>query len=133
MKLLQPTTVLLLSFGVLTQTGSAGPFEGLRNFFTGHREQPERVEHHHPHPKIKDKDAPNGSPTPVAPATDQQPNSQQPNSQQPNSQQPNSQQPNSQQPNGSPAPQNTLNTANTLIITNTNRPGRPDIAAAALY
>ena len=118
MKLLQPTTVLLLSFGVLTQTGSAGPFEGLRNFFTGHREQPERVEHHHPHPKIKDKDAPNGSPTPVAPATDQQPNSQQPNS---------------QQPNGSPAPQNTLNTANTLIITNTNRPGRPDIAAAALY
>ena len=118
MKLLQPTTVLLLSFGVLTQTVSAGPFEGLRNFFTGHREQPERVEHHHPHPKIKDKDAPNGSPTPVAPATDQQPNSQQPNS---------------QQPNGSPAPQNTLNTANTLIITNTNRPGRPDIAAAALY
>jgi hypothetical protein len=112
MKLLQLTTFLLLSVGGLTQTVSAGPFEGLRNFFTGHREQPEPRAHiRHPHKDTKE--APNGSPTPVAPAVDQQPNSQQPNS--------------------SPAPQNTLNTANALIITNTNRPGRPNIAAAALY
>jgi hypothetical protein len=117
MKLLQLTTFLLLSVGVLTQTVSAGPFEGIRNFFNRRQEQPEpRVHIKHPHKDTKE--APNGSPTPVAPAVDQQPNSQQPNG---------------QQPNGSPAAQNTLNTANALIITNTNRPGRPNIAAAALY
>lgn len=127
MKLLQLTTFLLLSVGVLTQTVSAGPFEGIRNFFNRRQQEQERPVHiRHPHKDTKE--APNASPTPIASAADQQPNSQQPNSQQPNGQQPNG-----QQPNGSPAPQNTLNTANTLIITNTNRPGRPDIAAAALY
>jgi hypothetical protein len=117
MKLLQLTTFLLLSVGVLPQTVSAGPFEGLRNFFTGHRQEQERPVHvRHPHKEAKE--APNGSPSPVAPAVDQQPNSQQPNSQQPNSQQPNS----------SPGPLNTLNTT-----TITNRPGRPAIAEAALF
>ncbi len=127
MKLLQLTTLLLLSVGMLTQTVSAGPFEGIRNFFNRRQEQEPRVVHH-PHPRNKDKDAPSASPTPVAPATDQQPNGQQTNGQQPNGQQPNG-----QQPNGSPVQQNTLNTANTLNTTNTNRPGRPNIAAAALY
>ena len=126
MKLLQVTTLLLLSVGMLTQTVSAGPFDWIRNFFNRRQEQPERPVHRHLHKDAKE--APNGSPSPVAPAVDQQPNGQQTNSQQPNGQQPNG-----QQPNGSPAPQNTLNTANPLIITNTNRPGRPDIAAAALY
>jgi hypothetical protein len=117
MKLLQLTTFLLLSVGVLTQTVSAGPFEGIRNFFNRRQQEQERPVHiRHPHKDTKE--APNGSPTPVAPAVDQQPNSQQPNS---------------QQPNGSPVPQNTLNTANTLNSSNTNRPGRPNIAAAALY
>jgi len=122
MKLLQLTTFLLVSVGVLTQTVSAGPFEGIRNFFNRGRQEQERPVHiRHPHKDTKE--APTGSPTPVAPATDQQPNTQQPNGQQPNG----------QQPNGSPSPQNALNTANALIITNTNRPGRPNIAAAALY
>jgi hypothetical protein len=112
MKLLQLTTFLLLSVGVLPQTVSAGPFEGLRNFFTGHRQEQERPVHvRHPHKEAKE--APNGSPSPVAPAVDQQPNSQQSNSQQPNS---------------SPGPLNTLNTT-----TITNRPGRPAIAEAALF
>ena len=111
MKLLQVTTLLLLSVGMLTQTVSAGPFEGIRNFFNRRQEQPERPVHRHLHKDAKE--APNGSPSPVAPAVDQQPNSQQPNSQQPNS---------------SPGPLNTLNTT-----TITNRPGRPAIAEAALF
>lgn len=133
MKLLQVTTLLLLSVGMLTQTVSAGPFEGIRNFFNRRQEQPEHPVHRHIHKDAKE--APNGSPSPVAPAVDQQPNGQQTNSQQPNGQQPNGQLPNGQQPNGSPAPQNTLNTATTTTTVPiiTNRPGRPDIAAAALY
>ena len=123
MKLLQLTTFLLLSVGVLPQTVSAGPFEGIRNFFNRRQEQPEHPVHRHIHKDAKE--APNGSPSPVAPAVDQQPNGQQTNSQQPNGQQPNG-----QQPNGSPVQQNTLNTASTLIITNTNRTGRPNIASA---
>jgi hypothetical protein len=110
---------------MLAQTVSAGPFEGIRNFFNRRQEQPEHTVHRHLHKDAKE--APNGSPSPVAPAVDQQPNGQQTNGQQ---------QPNGQQPNGSPAPQNTLNTATTTTTTVpiiTNRPGRPDIAAAALY
>ena len=113
MKLLQLTMFLLLSVGVLTQTVSAGPFEGIRNFFNRRQEPEPRV-----HVRHHTKEAPIGSPSPVAPAVGQQPNSQQPNS---------------QQPNGSPVQQNTLNTTNTLNTSNTNRPGRPNIAAAALY
>jgi len=107
MKLVQLMTILLLSAGMLAQPAGAGPFETLKNFFV--RPQPQaHVTHHRPHPK-EAKDAPNDSPSPVAPPVDQQTN---------------------QQQNGAPQQQNTgqQNTLNT-----NNRPGRPALASAPLF
>jgi hypothetical protein len=71
MKLVQLTTVLLLTAGILAQPASAGPFDALKNFFA--RPQPQsHVVHHRPaHPK-EAKEAPNDSPAPVVSPADQQ-------------------------------------------------------------
>jgi hypothetical protein len=108
MKPVQVTAILLVATCVLTQRLSAGPLDAIRNFFGG-RPQPQTHIHHprpvHPKDSKDAKDVPNESPAPtVSPAPMMSPGDQQPNS--------------------SPA-QNTLN--------NTNRPGKPSIAAAPLY
>jgi hypothetical protein len=103
MKLVQLTAILLLSASFLTQRVSAGPLDAIRSFFGGHQ-QPQT--HIHPHPRpVHPKDTKDAK---DAPNDSSSPTVS----------------PGDQQPNGSPGP-NALN--------NTNKPGKPSIAAAPLY
>jgi hypothetical protein len=72
MKLVQLSTVLLVSAGSLVQPASAGPFDALKNFFVRPQQRSHEIHHPRPvHPK-EAKEAPSDSPAPVVSPPDQQ-------------------------------------------------------------